>query len=787
MTPRVPLDFAELYRVVAESATDAIVTIDGRSSIIAVNPAATRLFGYAEDELVGRSLSDLIPERLREAHRQGMARYLATGKRSIPWTGVRVPVRTKSGGEIPVDISFGDFVTQGQRMFSGIFRDLRDREKFEAELAATNKTLQDQAMELELQAEEAQVLTEELEQANEELQHTLARAEMSRRRAQFLADATQQLASSLDHGATIRAVVRAAVPMLGDWCAVDLVADPDSTEWPPELERIAIHHQDPAKLALAERLERDYPRDWTQDVGIVGVLRTGTPFFVPRIPADLLRTAARDAEHLAILESLNFSSIIAVPLESDGRRVGVLTLAATESGRTYDAEDLELARELATRAAVAVGHSRLYREAVSARRSAEVAGERTLRLQAATAALAEATTREEVAEAVLTEGLRALGARDGVLCVITDDGARLEIVQAVGLHERTVGEYRTFPLDGPLPLSEAVRTRTPIYTRDKTAFAMQFPALREANARAATEGWAQVPLIVDGVPVGGIAWGFTEVRDFSAEERAFIETLAAQCGQALDRVRLLHAERASREAAEEANRAKSEFLATMSHELRTPLNAIAGHTQLIELGIHGAITDAQREALERVQRSQGHLLNLINDVLNYAKIEAGSLEYRYEDIPVKSVLAGLEDMTLPQLAAKRLAYRVDACEENPIVRADADKLQQVLLNLLSNAVKFTPDGGAVTLRCTTDGPRVLISVEDTGIGIPDEKLNDVFEPFVQVDRTLTSTHEGAGLGLAISRDLARAMGGDLTATSQLGVGSVFTLALPRAQGMGSEL
>ena len=238
---------------------------------------------------------------------------------------------------------------------------------------------------------------------------------------------------------------------------------------------------------------------------------------------------------------------------------------------------------------------------------------------------------------------------------------------------------------------------------------------------------------------------------------------------------------AARTDAETANRAKAEFLATMSHELRTPLNAIGGYAELIEMGIRGPVVAQQVEDLRRIQASQRHLLGLVNEVLNYARIETGTVRYDLTDVPLAAAVAAVEPLIAPQLAAKGLAYAHDGCGDTPLVaRADAEKLRQVLLNLVSNAIKFTERGGRVEVACAAAGDRVAVRVRDTGIGIPADQLERIFEPFVQVHATLTRTHEGTGLGLAISRDLARGMGGDLTAESTPGVGSVFTLTLPAA-------
>ncbi|MES2522379.1 MAG: PAS domain-containing protein [Gemmatimonadota bacterium] len=241
---------------------------------------------------------------------------------------------------------------------------------------------------------------------------------------------------------------------------------------------------------------------------------------------------------------------------------------------------------------------------------------------------------------------------------------------------------------------------------------------------------------------------------------------------------------AARVEAEAANKAKGEFLAVMSHELRTPLNAIGGYAELIEIGVHGPTTDAQRVALGRIQQSQRHLLGLINGVLNYSRVEAGAVTYSIEPVPVLEAVMEAESLVAPQLRARGLEYHWAGCQDDLWVMVDREKLQQILLNLLSNAIKFTDarDGkpGRIDASCELLGGEVHIHVRDTGEGIEAGRLLSVFEPFVQIDQRLTRRQEGVGLGLTISRDLARGMGGDLIAASTLGEGSVFTLVLPRA-------
>jgi PAS domain S-box-containing protein len=261
------------------------------------------------------------------------------------------------------------------------------------------------------------------------------------------------------------------------------------------------------------------------------------------------------------------------------------------------------------------------------------------------------------------------------------------------------------------------------------------------------------------------------------------EQTAAALRESEENLRAMAAvERDARARADEANRAKSQFLANMSHELRTPLNAIAGYVQLLDLEVHGPVTDAQRNALTRVRRAQEHLLGLINDILNFAKLESGRVEYVLRAFPADAIVADVAPLMAPQFEGRNIAFesRVLDGARALDVCADRDKVRQVLLNLLSNAAKFTPPGGHVWLEVAPDGDAsVAVRVRDTGHGIPPDRLESIFEPFVQVRAEYSSPHDGTGLGLAISRDLARGMKGDLTVESQEGRGSTFTLLLPR--------
>ena len=228
-----------------------------------------------------------------------------------------------------------------------------------------------------------------------------------------------------------------------------------------------------------------------------------------------------------------------------------------------------------------------------------------------------------------------------------------------------------------------------------------------------------------------------------------------------------------------ANAAKAQFLAMMSHELRTPLNAIGGYTELLELGLRGPVTPEQVEDLGRIRRNKDLLLSIINDILNFARTDAGGIVVKLEPVPIAPVITDVVDDVGREFEAKGVRLSVTVVPPDAVARGDRERVQQVLLNLLSNAIKFTEPGGEVVVAASVADHAVRIEVRDTGPGIDAAHIEAIFEPFVQVDASLTRTAGGAGLGLAIARQLASAMGGALTARSTLGEGSTFTLELPR--------
>lgn len=270
-------------------------------------------------------------------------------------------------------------------------------------------------------------------------------------------------------------------------------------------------------------------------------------------------------------------------------------------------------------------------------------------------------------------------------------------------------------------------------------------------------------------PHGEIRGASVVAEDVTAERRAEEE-----------RARLLEELKEARREAEEASHSKSRYLAAMSHDLRTPLNAIMGYADLLEMEVHGALSPRQREAVDRIRANQRILLSLMEDLLHFARIEAGKLEVELQPVDLAGILLDVDAAVRPDVERRKLTYRLVPCPPGVRAMADPERVRQVLLNLVGNAIKYSPEGGRIRLTCATGGGRVRVAVQDHGPGIDKADQERIFDPFTRLGRDTEGT-EGMGLGLAISRHLARAMGGEVTVDSREGEGSVFILDLQKAE------
>ena len=436
-------------------------------------------------------------------------------------------------------------------------------------------------------------------------------------------------------------------------------------------------------------------------------------------------------------------------------------------------------------------------------------------LAALSGSLTDPLTPGEAAEIVERHALAALGARSAVVVTLGDfppkggdDSSRsvvplppsiashsadagtadasvhstetLTLIHAIGVAD---GSMMPEPLrlDAPVPLAEVARTGQPIFLNSDVEL-RRYSAWGEAVLQAGAGAAAAVPVWANGHLRGVLGLTWDAPRIFDKDERAFVVTLGVMCAQAIMRAHLAAAERSARQVAEHATLRQAQFLRTMSHELRTPLNAVVGYMQLVSDEIVGTVTPVQKDHLRRARRASEHVLALIEELLRFARLDAGLEVVRPEHVVAVDVMEDAIDVVRPIAELKGVRIRTEAANRAIVLETDEVKLRQILVNLVTNAVKYT-DAGDVVLIVRVEGLgtalTVCFEVTDTGRGIAASDLDRVFEAFWQAPHPLRRQSDGSGLGLPVARQLARLLGGDVVvAHSEVGRGSTFIASLP---------
>ena len=357
----------------------------------------------------------------------------------------------------------------------------------------------------------------------------------------------------------------------------------------------------------------------------------------------------------------------------------------------------------------------------------------------------------------------------------------LTLVHAIGVPAQVAAALQQLRFDAPVPLAEVARTGQPIFLKSESEL-RRYPGWCDAIMSAGACAVAAVPVWANGHLRGVLGLTWMTPHAFDEDERAFVLTLGVMCAQAIMRGHLTDAGRKAREAAEQANLAKTQFLQTMSHEFRTPLNAILGYTEILADEIVGPVTPAQRDHLRRIRRSSDHLLSLIEELLRFARLDAGGETTNVERVVAAEVVEETFDILRAIADQKGMRLRSEISDYDIALDTDRLKLRQILVNVVTNAVKYS-DTGEVVLVLRVDGEgaaaRVTFSVTDSGRGIALADQEHVFEAFWQVQQSLTRRFDGTGLGLSVARGLTRLLGGDLVILqSKLGSGTTFVVSLP---------
>ena len=464
-----------------------------------------------------------------------------------------------------------------------------------------------------------------------------------------------------------------------------------------------------------------------------------------------------------------------MPLLREREPIGVIWLAR-QRVEPFSERQIELVSTFADQAVIAIENARLLNE-LRARTDELGSSVAELKMLSEVGqAVSSTLDLRTVLSTVLNASLGVTWANAGAVFRYSRAERAFRLVEAVGWDEALAHSVRELHVaETESAMGEAVARRVPIQLADLAQRA-SYP-LRDVTLAAGFHSALIVPLVGAERILGAIILMRQEAGEFPPETVRVMETLASQSVLAIQNARLFREIADKSEQLALASQHKSQFLANMSHELRTPLNAILGYAELLVDGIYGQLPDRPKGVLERIQNNGKHLLALINDVLDLAKIEAGQLTLTLEDYNLPEVVKSVVTATEPLAAAKGLKFAAALRENMPMAHGDARRVSQVLLNLVGNAIKFT-DAGEVEIRAIADKGQFILTVRDTGPGIADADQDRIFGEFQQIDNSNTRKKGGTGLGLAISKRMVEMQGGTISVDSVLGQGSTFRIVLP---------
>jgi PAS domain S-box-containing protein len=835
---------APISRVIAETASDAIITIDDQSTILFVNRATEKIFGYTHEELMGQSLTMLMPDYLRHVHRAGLGRYLTTGTRHIAWDAVQLPGLHKDGSEIPLELSFGEFVENGKHYFTGIARDITDRKLAQEALQHSEEYLRS------LIENAVDVITVLNRDGTRRYVSPSVERSTGYRPDELIGKSPFGLVHP-DDAPVLRNLFESGIaqPDLivkrefrlknkdGTWriheaTGHNLLADPvvagvvinsrDITDRKRMERRLMVQYEAARILAEAESLSTAAPRlleaiceslGW--DIGQIFVvdndanaLRWLASWQVPSLNAHEFVEASRGR---------SFQRDVGFP----GRIWG--------DARSHWVSDIE-------------AESNFPRNALAAKAGLLSAFAFPIKLREEVSGVMEFLTRErQTPDQTLLEVMDAIGNQIGQF--VERKHAEEELAQLFAREQRARVEVETamermrqvqtvtevalshLSLDKLLAeLLDRVRDAMDVDTvvillREEDNCLVSWAAKgleinlgirvpmgagfagRVAEQKAplviddvdhadfytpflrehGIKSLLGVPLLIEGRVLGVIHVGRFMRRVFTDDDTRLLQLVAFRVALAIDNARLFEEERVARREAEAASRAKDEFLTTISHELRTPLTPVIGWIHMVRNGL--LPPEEIDHGLSIIEKNAHALKRLINDLLDMTAILSGKM--RMEELPVHlgQVINEAVETVRPFAATRDIHLEIAFRDwRDEIVTGDSTRLGQVFGNLLHNAVKFSAPGGPVRIECEVDGPCAVVTVVDSGQGIAPEFLPRVFERFLQADGSKTRSHGGLGLGLALVKSFVEAHHGTVEARSEgVGRGSRFTVRLPRKE------
>ena len=710
----------ESSRIITETASDAIITIDTSSTILFVNRAAENIFGYSCDEMIGSNLTMLMPEYLRHLHRQGLQNYIDTGKKHIAWDAVELPGLHKSGKEITLELSFGEFNKDGVHFFTGIARDISKRKRDERRLA---------------------------------VQHSVAEILAG---AAHIEEAAPKLLRNIAHNL--------------DWQIADF--------WLVDKSEDVLHlissWRDPSLKHIEEFEATNRAARFPPGESFPGKI------WLERQPIWVADFGRDNFPRSALAARGNLHSAYGFPIILGNHVYGVIELFSVEN---RDADPLILDTLVAIGRQIGQFIDRKENEArlvnalvhaEEARLEAENLTTRLNSLQRLTdAALARYSVGEVIAES-LNRVREVLNVHSVAILLLEKKGDELVAWAAQGLEEEVELGVR-IPV-GKGFAGRVVAENKPRIVRDVEHADVYNPLIKKKGIKSLLG----VPLMIEGRPIGVLHVGKLQTTDFTHENVRLLELAADRIALAIENARLHEEQRAALAEAEAASKAKDEFLTILSHELRTPLTPIIGWIHMMQNGI---LKEADiSKVLAVMNRNAYSLKRLINDLLDMSAILSGKMRIEEADVSVASVLEESVDTMSPYARDSKvqLQFRAADGSSEAIVIGDRSRLNQAFCNLLHNAIKFSGPGSKVQVTLDSRDDDVVIRIQDQGEGIPDEFLPFVFDRFRQADGSRTRTYGGLGLGLALVKSFVEAHGGTIEASSEGEQrGSTFKVTLPR--------
>lgn len=713
-------EIIENSRIIAETASDAIITIDEDSTILFANKAAVNVFGYSTEEMLGAELTMLMPEYLRHLHRAGLKNYLETGSKHIPWEAIELPGLHKSGQEISLELSFGEFHAEGRRFFTGIARDISRRKRDERRLA--------------LQHSLAQILSE----------------------AETLADAAPKVLESICTYLSWQfSALWAVSSQRSDLQLVTYWRDPDS-DGASEFESASLQPSYDPGVGFPGQVMANKKPLWINDFGQESF---------PRSPV-----AARG----------NLHSAFGFPIMLGDGVLGIIELFAEEI-REPDAAMLKTLSAIGNQIGQFIDRKNNQQELVAAldrEHDARLEAERLTTQLSALQRITNAALGHLTVDLVMSESLNRIREVINVdtvaILLLEPEGNELVAWAAQGLEEEVERGVR-IPV-GKGFAGRVVAQMRPLIIGDISQADVLNPLLREKGIKSLLG----VPLLVEGRATGVLHVGKMQLTTFTEDDVKLLELAADRIALAVENARLYQVEKKARAEAEAASKAKDEFLTILSHELRTPLTPIIGWVHMMETGILQE-TEFHR-VLSVISRNAYSLKRLINDLLDMSAILSGKMRIDEAPVSVGSVLEECVETMRTYATESKVQIQLKVVAEPPdlIVIGDRNRLHQSFCNILHNAIKFSPSNGSVNVTCEATDQEVIVRIKDQGTGIPEEFLPFVFDRFRQADGSRTRSYGGLGLGLSLVKSFIEGHHGGVDATSQgEGKGSTFVIRLPR--------